>query len=242
MSRLLKNYKNKVSKKYISGVHNGIDVIGEIGAKNNTGAVDYILAHSDGQVVAVRSDYKTTDITGSSYGNYVKIKHDNGYYTLYAHLKYNSVTVKVGDRVLKGQVIGYMGNTGYSKGAHLHFEVRDAKDNKIDPTNYIDSDLPNCEKTLKSIDEIALEVINNQWDVYPARKELLENEGYNYEEVQKRVNEILNAKTVITYIVKSGDTLSKIAKQYNTTIDKLVKDNNIKNPDLIIVGQKLIIK
>ena len=244
MSRLLKNYKNKVSKKYISGVHNGIDIIGEIGAKNNTGAVDYIVAHSDGQVVEVRKDYKTTNTTGRSYGNYVKIKHGNGYYTLYAHLKYNSIPLKQNDKVTKGQVIGFMGNTGYSKGAHLHFEVRDTKDNKIDPTNFIDSDLPNCEKTLKSIDEIALEVINNQWDVYPARKELLENAGYNYDEVQKRVNEILNAneKKTITYTVKQGDVLWKIAQKYNTTIDKIVKDNNIKNPDLILVGQKLIIK
>lgn len=242
MSRLLKNYKNKVSKKYIAGVHNGIDIIGELGLKGNIGAVDYILAHSDGQVVAVRSDYKTTDVTGRSYGNYVKIKHDNGYYTLYAHLKYKSVTCKIGDRVSKGQVIGYMGNTGYSKGSHLHFEVRDIKDNKIDPTNFIDSDLPNCKNKLKSIDEIAKEVIDMQWDVYPKRKTLLENAGYNYEEVQKRVNEIEKNKKTITYVVKPGDTLSKIAKQYNTTIDKIVKDNNIQNSDLILVGQKLIIK
>jgi len=242
MSRLLKNYKNKVSKKYIAGVHNGIDVIGEIGAKNNTGAVDYILAHSGGQVVEVRKDYKTTDTTGRSYGNYIKIKHDNGYYTLYAHLKYNSIPLKQNDKVTKGQVIGFMGNTGYSKGAHLHFEVRDTKDNKIDPTNFIDADLPDNEKILKSIDEIAQEVIDMKWDVYPKRKILLENAGYNYDEIQKRVNEILNTKKEIVYVVKSGDTLSKIAKQYNTTVDKIVKDNNIKNKDLILVGQKLIIK
>lgn len=242
MSRLLKNYKNKVSKKYIVGIHNGIDIIGEIGATGNTGAVDYILAHSDGQVVEVRKDYKTTDKTGRSYGNYIKLKHDDGYYTLYAHLKYNSIPLKQNDKVTKGQVIGFMGNTGYSKGVHLHFEVRDIKDNKIDPTNFIDSDLPNCEKKLKSIDEIAKEVIEMKWNVYPKRKTLLENAGYNYEEVQKRVNEIEKNKKTITYVVKSEDTLSKIAKYYNTTVDKLVKDNNIKNPDLIIVGQKLIIK
>ena len=52
-------------------------------------------------------------------------------YTLYAHMKYGSVTVKVGDRVSRGQVIGYMGNTGYSFGAHLHFEVRNENDKYI---------------------------------------------------------------------------------------------------------------
>lgn len=45
-----------------------------------------------------------------------------------------------------------------------------------------------------------------------------------------------------TYTVKSGDNLTKIAKRYNTTVDKIVKDNNIKNPNLIFPGQKLIIK
>ena len=48
--------------------------------------------------------------------------------------------------------------------------------------------------------------------------------------------------TTKTHIVKTGDTLSTIAKKYNTTVDKLVKDNNIKNKNLIYVGQKLIIK
>jgi spore coat assembly protein SafA len=43
------------------------------------------------------------------------------------------------------------------------------------------------------------------------------------------------------YIVQRGDTLWKIAKRYNTTIDAIVRANNIKNPDLIVPGQKLII-
>lgn len=46
----------------------------------------------------------------------------------------------------------------------------------------------------------------------------------------------------ITYIVKKGDNLTKIAKKYNTTVKRLVKDNNIKNKNLIFVGQKIIIK
>lgn len=46
----------------------------------------------------------------------------------------------------------------------------------------------------------------------------------------------------VTYIVKKGDTLSKIAKQYGTTYQKIAKDNNIANPNIIITGQKLIIK
>lgn len=103
--------------------------------------LDYITAHSDGVVVAYRNNYATTDKTGNSYGNYVKIKHDNNYYTLYAHLGYKTVTVKKGDKVKAGQVIGYMGNTGHSFGGHLHFEVYRG-DKLINPTEYLTKDLP----------------------------------------------------------------------------------------------------
>ena len=55
-------------------------------------------------------------------------------------------------------------------------------------------------------------------------------------------NCIVGGNNAITYIVKAGDTLSEIAQRYNTTYQKIAKDNNISNPDLIYVGQKLIIK
>lgn len=58
------------------------------------------------------------------YGNYIVIKHDNGTQTLYAHLSSNNVAV--GQRVNQGEVIGAVGNTGKSTGAHLHFEIRGA--------------------------------------------------------------------------------------------------------------------
>ena len=59
------------------------------------------------------------------YGNYVVIKHDNGTQTLYAHNARNNVSV--GQIVSQGQVIGYVGSTGRSTGAHVHFEIRGAR-------------------------------------------------------------------------------------------------------------------
>ena len=62
---------------------------------------------------------------------------------------------------------------------------------------------------------------------------------------ETRVNEILLGKKVsheTIYIVKSGDTLSAIAKKYNTTYQKIARDNNIENPNLIYPNQKLVIK
>lgn len=166
MSRVLEGYNNKISQIYKKGIHNGIDLIGEVGAKNNTGATTYILAHSNGVVTGVRKDYKTQDKTGTSYGNYVLIRHDNGYYTMYAHLKYGSVLPNVGTRVVKGERIGYMGSTGHSTGAHLHFEVRKPDNSKIDPTPYINADLPDMTTDTPNKDEST----GNSDEVYIVRK------------------------------------------------------------------------
>lgn len=91
------------------------------------------------------------------------------------------------------------------------------------------------------IEQIVKDVIAGKYGNGAERKEKL---GNLYNEVQKRVNEIMvnSSKQDITYIVKAGDTLSGIAKKYNTTYQKIANDNNIKNPNLIYVGQKLVIK
>ena len=91
------------------------------------------------------------------------------------------------------------------------------------------------------IEQLASDVINGKYGNGNERKNKL---GNLYEEVQKRVNEILknNVSQETIYIVKSGDTLSAIAKKYNTTYQKIAKDNNISNPNLIYPNQKLVIK
>lgn len=67
--------------------------------------------------------------------------------------------------------------------------------------------------------------------------------GKRYNSVQKEVNKLLGGKNEGTYYtVKSGDTLSSIAKKYKTTVSNLVKLNGIKNPNLIYVNQKIRIK
>ena len=75
------------------------------------------------EIHAAQSGVVTLSRYNASYGNYCIISHGSGYATLYAHQRQLPL-VKVGDTVEKGQVIGYVGNTGNSYGAHLHFELR----------------------------------------------------------------------------------------------------------------------
>ena len=91
------------------------------------------------------------------------------------------------------------------------------------------------------IEQLARDVINGKYGNGNERKNKL---GNLYEEVQKRVNEILknDVSHETIYIVKSGDTLSGIAQKYKTSYQKIASDNNIKNPNLIFPGQKLVIK
>lgn len=138
-ARVLQSGVCEVTQEYKGQAHRGIDIVRE-GYQ-----LDNIVAHSDGTVTQVIRDCNvTTPNDPTNPGNMVKIDHGNGYQTRYLHLAYNTVKVKVGDKVKKGQILGYMGNTGNSFGGHLHFDVM-KNNSQIDPTNYLDSDLPNCD-------------------------------------------------------------------------------------------------
>lgn len=104
-----------IIRKFIEDKHYGLD----LGWNRNYGGKNQpIYASADGVVYSI----KDNDKTGKSWGNYVKIKHDDKTYTLYAHLK-DGIKVKVGDKVKMGDLLGYMGTTGKSNGNHLHFEI-----------------------------------------------------------------------------------------------------------------------
>ncbi|MEM6851077.1 MAG: M23 family metallopeptidase, partial [Pseudomonadota bacterium] len=87
--------------------HKGVD----FGARSGTP----IMAAGDG-VVERASRFST-------FGHYVRIRHSDGYKTIYAHLKGYAKGIKSGSRVRQGQIIGYVGSTGRSTGPHLHYEV-----------------------------------------------------------------------------------------------------------------------
>ncbi len=98
--------------------HNGLDFGAPMGTP--------IFSAESGRIIAVgdQDNYKTNGkklCWRGAYGKFVLIKHENNLTTLYAHL--SLWTVKVGDSVKRGEIIGYVGNTGRSTGPHLHFTV-----------------------------------------------------------------------------------------------------------------------
>lgn len=98
------------------GIHgyNGVDIGAPVGTP--------ILASASGEVIIAKGSG-----WNGGYGQYVVIRHDNGTQSLYSHA--SSIIVGVGQRVVQGQVIAYVGATGRATGPHLHFEIRNGPRN-----------------------------------------------------------------------------------------------------------------
>ncbi|MBL6670209.1 MAG: peptidase M23 [Flavobacteriales bacterium MED-G22] len=123
--------------------HNGIDFTAKKGTP--------VYATGDGII-------KRADNRSSGYGKHIRIDHGHGYVSLYAHL--NGYNVRRGQRVKRGEIIGFVGNTGRSAGAHLHYEI--FKDKKhIDPINFYYGNL-SPEEYEKLIEQAKME--NQSWD------------------------------------------------------------------------------
>ncbi len=171
--------------------HYGIDIDLETG--------DEVVAAFDGKVRIAKKSV--------SYGNVIVIRHNNGLETYYAHL--SKINVEIDQTVYAGQSIGLGGNTGRSRGSHLHFEVR-YLGQPINPTEMISFE----NKKLIS-------------DTF-----CLSKSTFNYfEEVHKLKSSV--------YVVKKGDTLSGIAKKHHTTVKSLTQKNKLKVKTILRPGQKL---
>ncbi len=171
--------------------HYGVDI------KLNTG--DSVYSVFDGMVRIARYS--------STYGNVVVIRHDNGLETLYAHLSKRSV--KEGDEVAVGDVIGLGGNTGRSYGSHLHFETR-----------YLGE--PINPKDVFTINDSTFQV--------RADSLFLSSESFSFlKEVRK----------IKYHRVRSGDSLWRISKRYNVSINKLCRLNKISRKKTLRIGQKI---
>lgn len=124
LTRIASGYGYRIHPIYKTSImHTGIDFTAPIGTE--------IYSTGNGVVQKVERE-------GRGYGNNVVINHGFGYETLYAHM--SKIAVRQGQRVVRGDIIGYVGSTGSSTGPHCHYEVI-KNGSKIDPINYFFNDL-----------------------------------------------------------------------------------------------------
>jgi murein DD-endopeptidase MepM/ murein hydrolase activator NlpD len=178
---------------------------------------------------------------GKGYGRYVIIRHPNGLETLYGHM--SKQLVKEDQMVRAGDPIGLGGNTGRSTGAHLHFETR-FLGKFIDPEKLFNFEMQDVKgdsylyrangngvlmngNTVLATNETAEEVV----------VEDKQEESRSFQQ-QKIAAQKAKPRTSV-HKVKSGDTLSSIAKKYHTSVSDLCRLNGISKNSTLRIGQIL---
>ncbi len=131
MDRVIPFSSERITNPYGNG-HNGVD----LGWRNDE-TMNQVYANCYGEVVEVVKNQPHTP-GSKSWGNYVLIKHSNGWYSRYCHLQ-NNIPVKVGDKVDENTRIGTEGTSGDAEYRHLHFEVQTGYSSatRINPTPYL---------------------------------------------------------------------------------------------------------
>ena len=220
--------------------HNGID----LGLKTG----EPIYATFPGRVRY--SNYNT-----GGFGNLIIVRHPNGLETYYAHLSRNNV--KVGDWVSAGEIIGYGGSTGRSRGPHLHYEMRYC-DQTFDPQHLIDFETGNLkygtfllERRFFNIRSRATEGLEDDENLIDpsalaagadsasvSEAIIAEVERKDREAAAKAAEE----KAAKYHTIRSGDTLGGIARKYGTSVTAICKLNGITSKTTLRVGRKLRVR
>jgi len=227
--------------------HNGTDIIG-------TSKKTFIESAFDGKVTyAGPSKTKKSDGEPSGFGYYVKVTSKiNGewYSHLYAHLVKGSLQVKAGDKIEAGKVLGVMGTSGMSTGVHLHWEIwKGSKhgwsaDGKgfVEPIEFtkavIASERAAGFASEATPEDAPAEVIKVEPKPKPAAKPASKPAVAAKATTKPAAKPAVKASAK-SHRVVSGDTLSKIASRYKTTVDTLVRLNKLKSANQIRVGQTI---
>ena len=163
------------------------------------------------------------------FGNLIIIRHENGIETFYAHL--SKMNVKVGDWVNAGDVIGLGGSTGRSTGPHLHFETR-YNGFAFDPQWLIDFKTGELRHRLFVLKK-------KYFNIYSNYEQDFEDEIKNQEEDAAEDAERAAMKY---YTIRSGDTLSKIARNNGTTVKELCRLNGISQNATLRIGKRIRVR
>ncbi len=218
-------------------MHTGMDIKQDYG--------DSIVSAWNGVVRMARMGYY-------GYGGTVIIRHDNGIETMYAHL--SRICVLPNQEVKAGELIGKAGRTGRATTEHLHFETRFLYE-CFNPKTIINFDTHTLMadtmvvKNGKFFSKADYDKKKNEIDIKPTTIDSIAVDS-----IQTLNDSILAIVTTPTpktpikpqttykpkyYTVKQGDTLSKIAKKYHTSINILCKINKIKETGILSLGQKI---
>ncbi|MCC1485071.1 M23 family metallopeptidase [Winogradskyella immobilis] len=183
---------------------------------------DSVVAVLDGIVRIAKYD--------SGLGRCVIIRHFNGLETIYGHL--SKYVVKANDTIKRGQLIGKGGNTGNSRGSHLHL-ITSYQGNYIHPEYLFDFSDANKIRAKELW-------VTRKWT----------RAGLHSAHRKSKLSLLTSREQAIAstkkqtkiYLVKSGDTLSRIARRNNTSIASICKTNYIRRSSVLKVGQKLVLE
>ena len=206
--------------------HKAIDIVASDRSETN------IIALESGTVTTIVNNVKGTDHKSKgldTYGNYIKIKQDNGKTALYAHMKYGSIKVNKGQYIEKGTVIGTIGETGNAYGKHLHLEIQTSNNVKENPIISLNAQVDNpsvTEKQTKNIPTSQNSIQNNNHTKHtPKIEETIKQENISSSNTS---NEYLNAKNYKHGSIVDALKSIGINSSYNYR-KKLAQANNIKN-------------
>lgn len=170
----------------------------------------------------------------SGYGNLVLVRHSNGLETIYAHLQ--SIQVKVNDTIKAGDLIGLGGRTGRATCNHLHFETR-LFGEPFDSNKYID-----FKRYALRSNHIYYK--NKQWEIDPNnfdRKQPIETKLIvaDNQSIPGIAANVSTKAKASKHVIRKGDTLSVIARRYNTSVKKLCTVNHITAQKTLKIGSVL---
>ncbi|MBR1569841.1 MAG: peptidoglycan DD-metalloendopeptidase family protein [Bacteroidales bacterium] len=204
------------------------------------------LPYPKGTPVPAAFDGKVriSDYVGG-YGNLVVIRHANGLETFYGHLSERKV--ESGDWVSAGDIIGLGGSTGRSTGPHLHFETR-YRGAAFDPAWLIDFETGTLRHRLLKIrswyfnpNQRYVQNVDDEDEIFRTDEEdrIAAEEQAKKDAAARAAAEAAAAKY---HTVRSGDTLSGIAKKYHTTVNNLCRLNGIKSTTVLQIGRRLRVR
>ncbi|WP_299116810.1 M23 family metallopeptidase [uncultured Winogradskyella sp.] len=164
------------------------------------------------------------------HGKVVVIRHYNGLETAYAHL--SKIKVKPNDTIAKGQLIGKGGNTGRSTGSHLHL-VTSYKGQYIHPEYIFDFSEDNKIRSKELW-------VTKEWTRASLHSPRRKSKLKLFTTKEQALASLVKTKKV--YVVRSGDTLSRISKRNNVSIAAICRTNSIRKSSTLRIGQKLVLE